>query len=109
MAYVVINAKDGRELVRCPLDGPLTLGRDPANSIQVHDILLSRKHCRIEAEGNRWIIADLASRNGTFVNFVRTQRHKLSDGDRVLIGRTSITFHAREFAAAERERRAHAA
>ena len=109
MAYVVVNAKDGRELTRRPLEGRVTIGRDPANSMQIRDILLSRKHCLLEPEGDRWVLVDLNSRNGTFVNFERISRCPLTDGDRILIGRTVISFHIREFATAERERLAQAA
>src|SRR5262245_6363992 len=46
---------------------PLELGRVELAEDDVHDTLISRKHVRLRFDGSRWLVADLASRNGTFV------------------------------------------
>jgi pSer/pThr/pTyr-binding forkhead associated (FHA) protein len=54
---------------------------------------VSRRHSRIEldADGN-YVISDLNSLNGTFVNSARVARTVLADGDKILIGQHAITF-----------------
>ena len=44
------------------------IGRLPDNDIQIRDKTISRKHLRIQRRGNRFVIRDLNSKNGTFVN-----------------------------------------
>jgi hypothetical protein len=93
MAYITIHCADGRDLGRYPLDGSLVLGRSPDCDIRVHDILASREHCGLEREDDGWVLIDMNSRNGTSVNGQRITRHKLTDNDAVIIGRTRVTFH----------------
>ena len=71
----------------------VTIGRTEANALRLADEGLSRQHCRIErlADGS-YRVADLASRNGTFVNGRRIDEHALGPGDRIRIGSTTITF-----------------
>lgn len=53
---------------------------------------MSRQHCRIEPDGERWLVVDLDSRNGTFVNGRRISRHHLRDGDRLHVGDSVLIF-----------------
>lgn len=69
-----------------------TLGRDKDNNIVIADPMLSRKHCLIERDGNRYKIVDLKSANGTFVNGVRIKSRDLKVEDRIKIGDTVIFF-----------------
>jgi transcriptional regulator with GAF, ATPase, and Fis domain len=56
------------------LDGrPLLVGRDSPIGILVRDDRLSRQHARIGRSADGWVVEDLASRNGTFVDGVRVQ------------------------------------
>jgi len=93
MAYITIHCADGRDLGRYSLDGSLVLGRSPDCDVRVHDILASREHCGLERKDDGWVLIDLNSRNGTTVNGQRITRHKLTDNDAVILGRTRITFH----------------
>src|SRR5207248_5270596 len=64
----------------------------------IHDILLSRKHCRLEPSADgRWTVSDLGSKNGTFVDERRVERHALGDGEVIQVGKTRITFHTGSF------------
>ena len=47
---------------------------------------ISREHAAIESDGNRAVLIDLKSTNGTYCNGIRVTRHELSDGDKVAIG-----------------------
>jgi len=46
----------------------ITIGRDPANGITINDAEISRRHARLIFQGGKYILEDLGSTNGTFVN-----------------------------------------
>ena len=84
---------------RYPLMGALTvLGRDDSADIILDDPGISRRHSelRVTLDGPHVVttIRDLGSTNGTFVNGERVTSAHLSDGDRITVGRTSVTFRA---------------
>ncbi|WP_377639212.1 FhaA domain-containing protein [Oryzobacter terrae] len=84
---------------RYPLMGAITiLGRDDAADIILDDPGISRRHSelRVTTDGPHTVttVRDLGSTNGTFVNGERITSEHLHDGDRVTVGRTSITFRA---------------
>jgi hypothetical protein len=62
----------------------LTLGRDPRNDIVIDHPEVSRRHARIVRQGDVWVIEDLESTNGTFVNGTRlTGPRALTRGDTI--------------------------
>ncbi|MEO5981907.1 MAG: DUF3662 and FHA domain-containing protein [Pedococcus sp.] len=84
---------------RYPLMGALTvLGRDDAADIILDDPGISRRHSevRVTNDGPHLVasIRDLGSTNGTFVNSERITSQRLSDGDRITVGRTSVVYRA---------------
>ena len=91
MAYVALKFKDW-QVGRWPLRRPMVIGRAPECDITVRDILLSRRHCRIEKEGKDWYVTDLGSKNGTRIGGEAILRRKLSDGDVIRIGKTAVRF-----------------
>ena len=52
----------------------------------------SREHAKISAHGEGFVMVDLKSTNGTFLNGNRVQQARLNDGDRIRIGQTEMTF-----------------
>ncbi|MDY7227076.1 adenylate/guanylate cyclase domain-containing protein [Hyalangium rubrum] len=62
-------------------EGQSTIGRTEENSIRVLHMSLSRKHARLERHGDRIVLVDLGSKNGTLVNGVRVERFALREGD----------------------------
>jgi pSer/pThr/pTyr-binding forkhead associated (FHA) protein len=65
---------------------PITLGRAPESDIQLDVRWVSRTHARIRMEGHQYLIEDVGSKNGVFVNGQRvTGPRPLEDGDRVQI------------------------
>jgi hypothetical protein len=84
---------------RYPLMGAMTvLGRDDVADIVLDDPGISRRHSeiRVTNDGPHLVasIRDLGSTNGTFVNSERISSHRLSDGDRITVGRTSVVYRA---------------
>lgn len=66
-------------------DSPTTLGRAPDSDIVLPDRQVSRYHARIEQDDDGYLLRDLGSKNGTFVNGeqVRGQPYRLRDGDEI--------------------------
>jgi len=69
-----------------------SLGRHPRNTHQVLDRVASKEHCHIELVGDGYMLKDLDSLNGTFVNGERVHEHRLLPGDEITIGSTRILF-----------------
>lgn len=68
-------------------------GRDSKAFIELDDRLVSRRHFRIRATPKLYVLEDLESANGTFLNGIRiAQKRRLSAGDRIQIGETRLTF-----------------
>ncbi len=70
----------------------ITIGRNEDNTIRVDNLAVSGYHARIDLAGNDYVLTDLQSTNGTFVNDKRVVSHKLSHGDNVLIGKHLLLF-----------------
>jgi two-component system, cell cycle sensor histidine kinase and response regulator CckA len=69
------------------LDGSATLGRSPDATIMLEDPEVSRIHARISrSEHGDYLLEDLGSKNGTFVNGARIERRLLVIGDRIRVG-----------------------
>ena len=69
------------------------IGRDATgNDIILTDEAASAEHARIKLERKQWILYDLASTNGTYVNGRRVQKHALFDKDVIDIGETRFVF-----------------
>jgi len=73
-------------------EGPVLIGRQTGASLRIRNAAVSRRHAVIEKEGDRFVIADLDSRNGTFVNDMPVKRCELHHGDRVQIGESQFFF-----------------
>jgi pSer/pThr/pTyr-binding forkhead associated (FHA) protein len=69
----------------------ITLGRDVSNDIVINDAEVSRNHARLTAQSGSYLMEDLASTNGTFVNGQRLIGPKLLNaGDVVGLGETVV-------------------
>jgi hypothetical protein len=68
------------------------LGRSRECDIMVNDPNVSRRHAELRFEGGRWTVVDLGSTNGIKVNGRRVDQRELSDGDKVTLGVTDLTF-----------------
>jgi hypothetical protein len=68
------------------------LGRLDTCDVVIGDSGVSRRHAEIRREGDEWVVVDLGSTNGTEVNGKRLNRHRLTHGDRIIIGETTLEF-----------------
>jgi FHA domain/Domain of unknown function (DUF4388) len=80
------------------LENECTIGRVEGNSVVLGDSSVSSKHARILRTPDGFVVEDLKSRNGTFVNGERvTEKRLLLDGDLIRLGKVIVTFNvARE-------------
>jgi hypothetical protein len=85
------------------LDSAYTLGRAPDNTISIADGSVSSRHARILRTPEGFVLEDLQSRNGTFVNGEQVaDKRLLADGDLIRLGKIIMTFNvAREGKAGE--------
>lgn len=70
----------------------VVLGRSREADVRVSDVNVSRRHAEVRQEGAGYWIVDLGSTNGLEVNGKRTDRARLRDGDRIVLGATEIVF-----------------
>ena len=73
-------------------DAPLTIGRGGDCDICLHDDTVSRHHARLQFDTASYILVDLQSTNGTFVNEVPVAMRSLEDGDYLYIGNSIFRF-----------------
>lgn len=71
---------------------PMTLGRANDNEWTLDDEGVSRRHAEIATTEDGYVIRDLGSSNGTWVNRTRIERHVLADGDEITIGTSTLVF-----------------
>ncbi len=84
---------DDRELKECAIGAhPVTIGRLPDNIIVIDNPAVSGRHARVYREGTQFVLEDLKSTNGTFVNDKPVARHTLAEGDIVLVGKHTLQF-----------------
>ncbi|EKU46111.1 MULTISPECIES: FHA domain-containing protein FhaB/FipA [Brevibacterium] len=70
---------------------PVTFGRAPDNTIVIGDDFASSHHARIIARGGAWVLEDLSSTNGTFVDGSKiTAPFDLGIGNQITIGHTTL-------------------
>lgn len=88
-AVVIAGSSTGVEI---PLADVVTIGRASSQTLTIDDDFASTKHAIIRKDGaGNWIVEDLHSTNGTFVNGTQVFEPTLiSTGDLVRIGRTQI-------------------
>ena len=88
--FVIRGADQG---VRFELeDDTIRVGRDSSSTMQVHDTEVSRQHAEIRFTDNAYVILDLHSSNGTFVNGQRIHQHALASGDQIQLGTTLMLY-----------------
>lgn len=70
-----------------------TAGRSTSADIFLDDVTVSRKHAEFVRDGKQFVVRDIGSLNGTYVNRARIDAAALRPGDEVQIGKYRMTFH----------------
>jgi len=70
----------------------MTVGRNEGNDIVIDNLAVSGLHARIDKTENTYILTDLQSTNGTFVNDNRIISHRLQHKDKIIVGKHLLFF-----------------
>lgn len=70
----------------------LTIGRHHGCDVVLGDPEISRRHAHLRLRDGRWVLQDLESTNGTYVNGVRVGRCQLRPGDHVSVGGVDLVI-----------------
>jgi pSer/pThr/pTyr-binding forkhead associated (FHA) protein len=93
MAKIFFVGLDGAEKsYRLQTHRPFTVGRDPGNDIILRDPKVSRHHAEVVFERGFFVLHDLASANGTYVNGKKVRVAPLTHGARLRMGNTYGRF-----------------
>ena len=91
-AYLSMVQEDGSTKYY-PLDAYNSVGRHPKNTIQILDRMISKEHARLLFQQGHYILLDLQSRNGTFLNDQQISEAVLTDGCEIRFGTVPLHFH----------------
>jgi len=92
MAKLIVKFRDAT-LQEIPITRPtVTIGRVDNNDIKIENLAVSRQHAKIVRDGERYIIEDLNSLNGTFVNEKKVMKGILRNNDEILVGKHTLIF-----------------
>lgn len=90
---VLVVKRGAKAGVRYPLDSAVTTaGRHPESAIFLDDITVSRRHVEIERRGEGYVVRDVGSLNGTYLNRERVEEAPLDNGDELQIGKFKLVF-----------------
>jgi adenylate cyclase len=91
MAKLILATAEGQQAIELrPVN---SLGRHPNNSIQLLDKIVSKEHCIVEQRDGRFVLRDLGSLNGTYVNGERVRGEtSLKHGDEIALGSTRARY-----------------
>ena len=91
MAKLLLSTAEGQQAI--DLRAVNSLGRHPNNTIQLLDKIVSKEHCIVEVRDGRFVLRDLGSLNGTYVNGERVRGEMwLKHGDEIALGSTRARF-----------------
>src|ERR1700683_2929286 len=91
MALLTLAPAEGQQAIELrPIN---SLGRHPNNSIQLLDKIVSKEHCILEQREGQFILRDLGSLNGTYINGERVRGEQmLKHGDEIALGSTRARY-----------------
>ena len=92
MSRLIILARHG-SVRQVNIKSPVTaIGRDPECEVCIDSLGVSRRHATIHWTGDRFVLSDMESFNGTFVNNQRIEAHALRNGDAITMGDCQMRF-----------------
>jgi HD-GYP domain-containing protein (c-di-GMP phosphodiesterase class II) len=90
--FVVRTGREVGRAIAVSTGQAITFGRLKACDVQIDDESVSRRHCRLLANEEACVVADMESANGTYVNDRRVSTSTLGPGDKLRIGSTVLEF-----------------
>jgi adenylate cyclase len=91
MAKLILSTAEGQQAI--DLRPVNSLGRHPNNTIQLLDKIVSKEHCILELRDGRFLLRDLGSLNGTYINGERVRGEMfLKHGDEIALGSTRARY-----------------
>ena len=72
----------------------IDVGRDSTNEIVINDSEISRRHARLTFQGGKYVLEDLGSTNGTFINGVQVTDVNLEPDQHIQLGNVTVLFEA---------------
>lgn len=89
---VYLTTSDGQNI---PVQASMTIGREPTNTVYIADGQMSRNHARLDQQAGQWILTDMGSANGTFVNGKAiTGPTPIQPGVQIQMGNTILNLQA---------------
>ena len=90
--YVIQGRNRGARYDLAAHEGAVSIGREAGNFVQLDDHEVSRRHAEIRRVDDTFVVGDLKSSNGTYLNNRKVERAELSSGDQIQIGRTIMVY-----------------
>src|ERR1700721_2265040 len=91
MSRLILATAEGPQAIE--LRPANSLGRHPNNSIQLLDKIVSKEHCILEQRDGQFVLRDLGSLNGTYINGERVRGEQgLKHGDEIALGSTRARY-----------------
>lgn len=78
---------------------PLAIGRADSNAVCIEDATVSPRHCEIVKDQEQFLLRDLGSASGTFVNGIPVRERVLASGDQIAVGSSLLLFELEELTA----------
>jgi transcriptional regulator with GAF, ATPase, and Fis domain len=79
-----------------PISASLSIGSESSNPVFLEDTSVSPRHCRITKDNGRFLLTDLDSASGTFVNGIPVKERVLAAGDQIAVGNSLFVFELEE-------------
>ncbi len=70
----------------------LVIGRAPNSTLVLNEPEVAWRHCQVRQQGGRFLVADLRTSSGTYVNGMRSAERWLEDRDQIGVGKTTLMF-----------------
>ena len=90
--FVIQGRNRGTRYDLADVEGAMSIGREAGNAIRLEDNEVSRRHAEVRRVGELFVVGDLKSSNGTFVNDRKIERAELVSGDRIRVGSTVFAY-----------------
>jgi transcriptional regulator with GAF, ATPase, and Fis domain len=88
--------REGANAPHVPVASSVSIGSHPSNDLVLDDRKASRFHCELLCDARGVRLRDLESSNGTFLQGIRIESAWLRDGDRFVVGETTLVFRTSE-------------